>query len=74
MSPEQTFSQCLSFKVISRFDAFVFGVEIKNCIFPEYAQKMRKADEKFKFTKYVVQEMTFFFDFSKKICMKLTSV
>ena len=66
----RTSLQCLSFQVIFRFHAFVYRVEIKNCIFLEYVQKRREADDEFEFTKYIVQEITLFFNFLKKVCMK----
>ena len=62
--------QCLSFQVIFRFHAFVYRVEVKNCIFLEYVQKRREADDEFEFTKYIVQEITLFFNFLKRVCMK----
>ena len=43
----RTSLQCLSFQVIFRFHAFVSRVEIKNCIFLEYVQKRREADDEF---------------------------
>ena len=53
-----------------RYNAFVYRVEIKNCIFLEYVQKRREADDEFEFTKYIVQEITLVFNFLKKVCMK----
>ena len=42
---------------IFRFHAVGFRVEIENCIFLDSVQRRRKADDNFKFTKYVVEEI-----------------
>ena len=61
------FSSLPPCNAIFRFHAVGFRVEIENCIFLDSVQKGREADDNFKFTKYVAEEIILLFSiFLKK--------
>ena len=52
------FVAMLAFSSVLRYHAVDYRVKIENCVFLDTVQKKREADDNYKFTKYVVKEIT----------------